>query len=288
MMGAEATKHVDTHEVYPNAPLALVVVEVRFPGAAAVTVRPLSVTLQRAFRDLLGDGWVIESTKTQWVEVAFGPGGSISQPVQSQIVSRFTVRDRTRAVAITGESVTIETTAYTHYLDFRETVEKAIAAAAEILTPDGISRIGMRYINEIRVAGIDGADPSAWREWFESSLLAPGLDQMKEKGFPATAWESAAQFHTGWDQKLVLRYGPRVGQIINPASPLRRPRPPEPGAFFLLDFDSFWEPSDSIPEFDRNAVIHVCDRLRSPIRTLFDLLVTEKLVREFRKEMAVD
>lgn len=276
------------HEVYPNAPLALVVVEVRFPSAAAVGGRPLSVTLQRTFRDLLGREWVIGSLKTHKVEIAFGPGGAITQPVQSQIVSRFTVRDRTRAVAITEESVTIETTAYTHYLDFRETLEKAITAAAEILEPDGIVRIGMRYINEIRVTGIDEADPYTWRQWVDPSLLAPGLAQMKDKGFPPTVWESAAQYQTGPDQKLVLRYGPRVGQIMNPASPLRRPRLPEPGAFFLLDFDSFWEPSDSIPEFGSSVVTGVCDQLRIPIRTLFDLLVTDRLLGEFRKEPALD
>ncbi len=282
MMNSEA----DIHEVYPNAPLALVVVEVRFPGAAAVGGRPPSVTLQRAFRDLLGPHWVLESRKTQKVEIALGPGGAIAQPAQSQIVSRFTVRDRTRAVAITDESVTIETTAYTHYPVFRATLEKAIAAAAEVLLPDGITRIGMRYINEVRVGGIDETDPSAWSEWVEPSLLAPGLTQMKGDGFPPTAWEGAAQYQTGPDRKLVLRYGPRSGQMLNPAGPLRRPRLAEPGVFFLLDFDSFWEPSDSIPEFVPSEIIEAGDQLRTPIRTLFDLLVTDKLVGEFRKEPA--
>lgn len=283
MMSPEA----NIHEVYPNAPLALVVVEVRFPGAAAVGGRPPSVTLQRAFRDLLGPHWVIESLKTQKVEIAFGPGGPITQPPQSQIVSRFTVRDRTRAVAITDESVTIETTAYTHYPDFRETLEKAVNAAADVLVPDGITRIGMRYINEVRVTGLREADPHAWREWVEPSLLAPGLTQMKGYGFPSTVWEGAAQYQTGPDRKLVLRHGPRVGQMMNPSGPLRRPRL-QSDAFFLLDFDSFWEPSDSIPEFVPIEIIEACDQLRTPIRTLFDLLVTKKLVGEFRKEPALD
>jgi hypothetical protein len=80
----------DTHEVYPSAPLALVAVEVRFPEAAAE--RPLPVPTQRAFRDLLGDDWVIESHRMQQFDVAFGPGGSGSQNVQQVVVPRFTVR----------------------------------------------------------------------------------------------------------------------------------------------------------------------------------------------------
>jgi hypothetical protein len=31
----------------------------------------------------------------------------------------------------------------------------------------------------------------------------------------------------------------------------------------------------------------VCDRLRAPVRALFDMLVTERLLAEFRKEKSV-
>jgi uncharacterized protein (TIGR04255 family) len=51
----------------------------------------------------------------------------------------------------------------------------------------------------------------------------------------------------------------------------------------LLDFDSFWEPTD-IPEFEPERIMAVCDDLRAPIRKLFDMLVTDKLLAEFRKE----
>ena len=47
----------DDHEVYPNAPLALVVVEIRFSNGASD--RPLPMPLQRTIRDALGEEWVI-------------------------------------------------------------------------------------------------------------------------------------------------------------------------------------------------------------------------------------
>jgi uncharacterized protein (TIGR04255 family) len=198
-------------------------------------------------------------------------------------ISSFTVRDRTLGVAVTEDSVTIETTMYRHYQDFRQTVERAVMAAADVLAPDGVARIGMRYIDEIRVPGINAEDPSEWQEWVDASLLAPQLNGTTRAGFKAAAWEGVAQYETGPNQKVVLRYGPRMGYVVNPAGPLNRPRPPSPGPLFALDFDCFWEPPD-IPEFNAETVMLTCDQLHAPIRALFDILTTEKLLAEFKKE----
>jgi uncharacterized protein (TIGR04255 family) len=193
------------------------------------------------------------------------------------------VRDRTLAVAITEESLTIEATRYRHYPEFRETVASAVAAAAEVLLPDGIARVGMRYIDEIRAPSIAEEAPSDWQDWVDASLLAPRLGAMSDAGFVSTGWEGAAQYRTGPDQKLVLRYGPRAGYVVNPVGPLKRPAPPGPGPLFALDFDCFWEPPD-IPEFDPGIIMDTCDQLRRPIRALFDMLLTDKLLAEFTKE----
>jgi len=272
----------DTHEVYPNAPLALVAVEVRFPEAAAD--RPLSLTLQRSFRDLLGDDWVIEAHKMQQLGVALGPGGAGQQTFQEIVVPRFTVRDRTLSVAITGTSLTLETTAYRHYLDFREVLSTVLGAAAELLAPDGVARVGMRYIDEIRVPAVSQERPSGWRAWIDPSLLPPRLESMTGEHYEPAAWDGAVRYATGPQRSLVLRYGARHGYAVQPRGSLSRPSPPPPGPFFVLDFDSFWEPID-IPEFDPHTLSETCDALRAPVRTLFDLLTTDRLRDEvFRKE----
>jgi uncharacterized protein (TIGR04255 family) len=74
--------------------------------------------------------------------------------------------------------------------------------------------------------------------------------------------------------------------VVDPAGPLKRLRKPEPGPVFVLDFDSFWEP-DTIPAFSAPDLLVACDELRAPARTLFDQLMTPRLVdRVFRKEDA--
>jgi uncharacterized protein (TIGR04255 family) len=113
--------------MYPNAPLALVVVEVRFPSAP--DARSLPMAAQRSLRDRLGDEWVIESLKTQRVQVEFDQAGSSKQHIDTEVVPRFTVRDRTLAVAVPQGSITIETTSYRRYPDFRAVLEGAFSAA---------------------------------------------------------------------------------------------------------------------------------------------------------------
>ena len=278
----EGSAMADTHEVYPNAPLALVAVEVRFP--AAPSDRALPLLLQRSFRDLLGDDWVIESHRVQQIEVAFGPGAPGGQTVQQTALPRFTLRDRTLAVALTDSSLTVETTNYRHYLDFRAVLERVFSAASELLQPDGVARVGMRYIDEIRVAGIEEDRSSEWREWLDPSLLPPGLDEMVGLEYPPAAWDGAVRYVTGPERSLVLRYGARQGYAVQPRGSLNRPSAPAPGPFFLLDFDSFWEPQD-IPEFDAVRLLETCDALRTPVRSLFDLVIPDKLLREvFAKE----
>jgi len=282
----EGSAMADTHEVYPNAPLALVAVEVRFPEAPSE--RALPMPLQRSFRDLLGEAWVIESRKVQQVEFALGPGGPGAQAVQQTVVPRFTLRDRTLAVALTDSSLTVETTNYRHYLDFRAVLERVFAAAAELLQPDGVARVGMRYIDEIRVAGIVEDCPADWREWLDPSLLPPKLDEMVSEEYQPAAWDGAVRYVIGPDRSLVLRYGARQGYAVQPRGSLNRPSAPPPGPFFLLDFDSFWEPLD-IPEFDPAGLIETCDVLRTPVRSLFDLVISDKLRRDvFMKEPTDD
>lgn len=274
----------DTHEVYPNAPISLVAVEVRFPDAGG-PAPTIPTPLQRAFRSQLGEGWVIEQLKTQRVALMMGPGGAGgAQTAEPVVVPRFTVRDRTVAVAITPGALTIEATRYEHYPSFRTVIEQALEAADKVLTPDGVARVGMRYIDEIRVPGVDSTNPITWEPWIDPGLLPPHIDEAAAAGLLPTAWEGAVQYSTGTDRKLILRYTPRDGYAVNPDGPLKRPSPPAPGPLFILDFDSYWEPPD-IPEFDPGQLLETCDELRRPVRALFDLLIPDRLLTDvFRQQ----
>lgn len=261
-----------TTEVWPNAPLALVAVEARFPAGAGGPLRP---PVQRAIRDRLGSEWVLESAKQQTVELAVGSSGVQARNVKVEDLTRITVRDRTKAVTVRAESLTIEATSYGGYPSFRELLIAAFEAVARVIEPDGITRLGMRYIDEIRVPTLEGSNP--WDEWVGSSLLAP-----RAEGLVTRTWTSAVQYDTGEDRRLVLRYGPAEGPVVDPAGPLKRRSAPASGPVFVLDFDSFWQPTD-IPAFSAPELVVTCDDLRASVRALFDQLISERLIDEVFK-----
>ena len=78
---------------------------------------------------------------------------------------------------------------------------------------------------------------------------------------------------------MALRYGPNEGYAVEPGGELKRPTP-VPGPFFLLDIDSFWMPGEGDSEFDVDGLMAISDDLHTPVRELFENLITEELREE--------
>ena len=260
---------VATSEVLPNAPLGLVATEVRFPP---VSEGALTMAEYRRVRDLLGGDWVINNATSQTLEASLGAAGPQAS-MHSEKFSRITLRDRTRIVTAKPGNFTVEVVDYLRFADFRNLLVQSARAVESVLQPDGIIRIGLRYINEVSVP----QQPPDWGEWLDSSLTAPELPSE----LTLTEWTGAARYQVTTDQFLVLRYGPSAGPVVSPEGPLRRTRVPE-GPIFMLDFDSFWQPGD-IPQFTSDKIGRVAERLHTPLRGLFDSLCKPQLLEEFRK-----
>jgi|GEM_PF-1243355 uncharacterized protein (TIGR04255 family) len=273
----------EDHEAYPNAPVALVAVEIKYPGEIGT---PIASRVQHAVSDALGDEWVVDPVAIPQSSFEVRVGG---QPVMGQsaafpasAVIRFADRRRGAAMAFTGGSVSVEATRYRNWPTFRLTLEIAVRVAEKLLRPSGITRAGIRYINEIRVEGVEGVD---WGGWLSPSVLPAASSAMTEVGWPPVAWNNTAQYRTGDDRSLVVRYGPQSAQpgfVVNPDGPLLRPGPRPAGPFFLLDFDASWQPM-SVPRWDTELLLETYDELRRPVRKLFDEIVTERLEAEVFK-----
>jgi uncharacterized protein (TIGR04255 family) len=267
----------DIREVYPEAPLALVALEVKFPSEAST--KDFVTPSQKAFRDrlnLIGD-WVIESSQLQQVEVSFG--ATSTHTIRNVNVPRILTRDRYVAVSFPPAAITIETTSYDGYAGFRQLVLAVLEATQEFLAPESVARMGLRYLDEIRVPDEVGANPLRWSDWLDGPLLPPKLP-IELPGAPeASMWTAGAQYQMGSDRTLVIRYGPQLGPVVAPQ--LLRPRVPPLGPVFLIDFDSSWQP-DTLPSFDPEALIEICDLLHVPASATFESFITEKLRNIFR------
>lgn len=271
---------VAEREIYPNAPVVLVALEVRHPIAG-----PLSYAERLTIKDRLAERLPIMRTPqltSVQSAVSMQAGASIqgalsaSAPqMRTEEFAKFFSRDNATAVSMLPGAVTIETTRYVRWEYLRELAAAALTARHEVGSIDGIERLGLRYIDEIRVP----SEPeSGWEQWVDNTLVGP--TRVGEKlGLRPTQWQGVTVFESGPDRTLALRYGPREGYAVDPGGDLKRPTP-TPGPFFLMDIDSFWTPSDRIPEFDVELLLTVCNELHEPVRGLFENLIKPRLRKE--------
>ena len=214
--------------------------------------------------------------------IAFGPDGPM--PAKTRTFPRFTTRDRTTALVITPEAAVVETTDYDGFDAFLGLVEVVMAAVEDSVQPDGIVRVGLRYIDEIRVPTVTEL-PGDWSGYIDDHLLAAvSPDFLAKTELEPKAWQGLVQYATGTDQVLQVRYGPQEGYAVNPKGPTRRKDPARPGPFFLLDSDSWWEPADEVPAFTAAGVSDACKRLHPPLRHIFNVVSLDPLRTVFKNE----
>jgi uncharacterized protein (TIGR04255 family) len=188
---------------------------------------------------------------------------------------RFTNRTRTAAVTFGPQAIVVETTQHESFAALSRLLGVVVAARQTVAPVDGLERLGLRYIDEIRVPE---SDPVDWTQWVNAALLGPaalaaplGMDMMEH--------QAIARFALTEGRGLTIAYGPRQGYAVAP-EPLVRSPLPAPSAFFLLDIDSSWTATSGIPEFDPEHILALCEELHGPVNAFFELLITERLREE--------
>lgn len=265
---------VREREVYPNAPIVLMAVEVRHPSCELL--EPKQVTQLSAH--IRGSLPLPSETNEVSVVVQTSPN---SLPVQQQVVStfpRWTSRDKRTALTIRQDSLVVETTDYGSYDRIRTLLDVALRARRTVAPPAGVERVGLRYIDEIRVPTEDGGGSPVWDQWVDSSLLGPTRIGTALGLAPAVS-EGLVVFSGENSRALVLRYGEQIEYVVPSTPELRRPLPP-PGPLFKLDIDSFWQAADEVPEFDVDLILNHADALHEPVRDVFESLITDRLREE--------
>lgn len=258
-----------TREIYPNAPVVLVAVEARHPEVPA-----LSQGEQSELKRLLEKHFPLPQP-VRTMNFAGALGGAPT--VIDQVVPRFAARDQTTAVTFGTQSVTVETTSHKSFETLSQLVGIAVEARQQVAKVDGLLRLGLRYVDEIRVPDLDGG-ASDWSAWVDPSLLA--LSSVgADLGLRTQGWEGATVFDRGEGRQVIVRYGPREGFALAPGGPLQRPTP-APGPFFLLDIDSFWASAGEVPEFTSTLVCARSADLHEPVWQLFERLISDRLKSE--------
>ncbi|MEJ7785611.1 MAG: TIGR04255 family protein [Solirubrobacteraceae bacterium] len=252
--------------IYDRAPLKLVAFQLRFAPVHELD----AVSPPREIVVGLRERYPILGTPPE-VQVDFLPG-STQQRTRG---SRFLNRAKTWSISLTGDAIAIETSRYTRYEKFAEHVRWVLDRVHAVTPFPAVLRVGLRYIDEIEVDGVDALDE--WKPWITNDLLVGGLIG----GYRTREYLAHANVEIDDFSGMTVRYG-RVDQpVVSTAGPLRINESPT-GPYFLLDIDSFWQPSDdAFLEYDAAEVETTMLALHDPIREVFEGAVTPQLLARF-------
>lgn len=261
-------------EMFALSPLALVAVEIRFTDAARMrqqqTKDAIAIALEHRFPF---------AEPLQQTEFNLLPAGPPQIEQRAGVVLKNT--KSTESLTLMSQSISYETTEYASF----DPLLEAIAAACDALKESGVrpalQRIGLRYIDEIRVPG-DISDVRDWKTWIDERLMS------SLSIGPAEAIITSAQglntYDLGGGRGMNFRYAALNQAPVVAPTHLRR-RAIESGPFFVLDFDGFQDFTGGDPvELETDVVRASLQAVHVPCGTTFQQSITEEARSLFRGE----
>lgn len=258
-------------EMYPHPPLVLVAAEVRFTDAPRLrqqeTLDAVAIALDRLFPLSAPLGGVSL--------VSAGPGAKPQLAQRRGVVLRNT--EGTEALTVSPSSMSYETTEYRGSAAISDVLAEGCRALTGLEVRPALTRVGVRYINEVRVPE-PPADVRGWSRWIEPALLAP----LSVADRPVTRGVQGATTFDLERGLLSARYAAFLDGATNVPAHLRR-RPFTPGPFFGLDFDGFVEfGGDPAVLLDAGVIAELLPGLHSAAGSIFQRSITDEARALFR------
>ncbi len=215
-------------EVFSHSPLALVAAEVRFSDAARLRQQETRDRIQIAL-----EARFPIAERFERHQFTVGPNGP--QPVEPVTGIMLKNLARTESLSIASTFIAYETTNYEDFDILLSALSAASTALLEAGAAPALERIGLRYIDEIRVPG-EVSEVGDWSEWIDSRLLS--VVGFAPHGATASSMQGHASYDLGAGRQLNFQYAALNGPSVVGSENLLRVQP-EVGPFFVLDFDAF-------------------------------------------------
>jgi uncharacterized protein (TIGR04255 family) len=248
--------------VFEQTPLMLAICQVRFRPILSISEPAGVAPLQRALLERY-------PILNPFGELEFKLQGL---PSQTQIEPgtpahrwKFTDPDDTWTVVLALDFITIETRRYETFEDFLVRLRELLTAFGESFPRTIGTRIGLRYINEIRAAD------ERWGEVVRPGLLGPvGEPELSEQIDQAI---QQIVLKVDDDQGINFRHGILEGTAVQP-----RPGDEPPASkFYLLDYDAYREyPRPGSLLLDPDVVCRQVEIHHDAIERLFRWSLTEE------------
>jgi uncharacterized protein (TIGR04255 family) len=250
---------------YRKPPLRFVALEFRFPLAPRLAVESVIGQLhERIYADFPVVENVVEA-------LLLGPGvEGIPNP---RVGFRFFRDDRTMSITVDSGRLLFEATDYQGFEAWLDTASLGLAALLELSIVRSFNRIGLRHVNEIRVAN-QSAAPLDWSQYINTSLVAAAKFVPE---LTALATQGLLNFALPNGDMAVVRFGNMEGSVVNAGGPLKLRAAPSTGPFFLVDTDVSWSGQDDGSAMILDDLLATCRRLHEGSHTFFESAVTDEL-----------
>ncbi len=257
--------------VLKHAPLVLALCQVRFTSMLSVNDPASLAAFQRAIQSRYPIAAQVQEVE---LVVGIGPNEREIRREQRQTPQwQFTDQNDNWKVVLSQDFLALETRKYEHFDDFLDRLRDALDALVQHIQPTIVTRLGLRYINEIRA---NSHDNMMWPEVIRQDLLGPiAIQGLVENTIQVVAM-----------QQLLLRYPNDTGINIHhglvPTGTTIRLRPKEEQPtqpFYLLDFDVFREfPLPSALKMDAKVICQHVKVYHKMIYRLFRWSVSEQYI----------
>jgi uncharacterized protein (TIGR04255 family) len=217
-----------------NHQLAQVLCQIRFSTVLRINQDDAVIAFQEAIRQTYP-----RYAKQQAMAMLITPQGVQQQPAPAA-QHRFDDSDGIFTAILTPDFVALETSRYADIDDFVSRVVALAETVEEHYAPAEIQRVGLRFINELRLTS---ADPKAeMREAVTPALLgASGADELVGA---VTGAQQILEL-SGDDSRMLVRHGLHLqgGTTVDPLGQPQQSNPRLAPPFYLMDIDAFAERS---------------------------------------------
>jgi uncharacterized protein (TIGR04255 family) len=209
--------------------------------------------------DALDGRWTVSDRQAnREVSVQVGPAGVQQHAGVPESVWVLTAEDGHTRAAVSASSVAVESDSYAQWEDFHAAAGDLFAAVQRVAAPARCTRLGLRYINELRDERADG-DPQRLAELINPALIAPALALAR----PLAGSQAELRVTEDDDGVFGLRHG-----LVQPG-------------VYLLDLDAYREQPEP---FDASALLARAERFHARIESVFAWALTDGYLRELESD----
>lgn len=264
-------------EIYSRPPVAMVTAQAMFTDSPRLHQPENLEAFAAALQHRLPQAEQVASMAMQEA----GPGLQPQMVPQVGLVLRNP--DATESITLTSWSVTFETTTYRDFETFRSGLVEACETLVSLNIRPAMRRIGLRYINEIRVPEPVN-NVRDWSTWVNSDLL--GSLRMTDDETPVRAVQGAVAYDLGNGGGLNVGYAALLqGTVVTPQFLVRPPIPP--GPCFVVDVDGYYEFAEAALPLNSEVVDDLQTTVHGPIGSAFQRAITDNARSVFRGDGSV-